>query len=577
MRILHQRKLYLSALSLVAVALLLLIIVGVSTYRNLDRQKVRAMDSLRQQGLALINSIEAGARTGMRMNLWQEVSIGNLMRDTAESTGIAYVYLIGSKGIIVHHSNPVKSAEPSAWTPELIDKDQVIYRTVRPTGKNGIYEIAKYFSPMYTPNRKHHPAGIFGQEHSQTSHSHGGEIIVLGISMATYEEARREDIHHAFIMAAIIFSLGTGALFFIFVIQNYYLVNRTLKETQDYTRQILASMANGLISIDLESKITSYNLPALKILELEEFEVKNRNLNEIIDFGVSGIAETLQSKCSLLDREIYYPRKDGEFLPVALSAAPIFGETGDSQGAVVILRDLSELKRLEEKVQRTEKLAAIGELAAGVAHEIRNPLSSIRGFAQFLKHSLKDRPQEQEYADTMVIEIDRINSVITDLLTFSRPMKVEQVPTDIHDFLGHCTRLVEADTFARNVTMKLVQPKNIDTVNLDSNQMTQALLNLLLNALQVVEDGGRIELGAEYYPDSNIFSLWVENDGTVIPEIQQNKIFEPFFTTRETGTGLGLPIVHKIVENHGGEISLKSPRTGKDSGTRFTIKIPADA
>lgn len=535
------------------------------------------MDSLRQQGLALINSIEAGARTGMRMNLWQEVSIGNLMRDTAESTGIAYVYLIGSKGIIVHHSNPVKSAEPSAWTPELIDKDQVIYRTVRPTGKNGIYEIAKYFSPMYTPNRKHHPAGIFGQEHSQTSHSHGGEIIVLGISMATYEEARREDIHHAFIMAAIIFSLGTGALFFIFVIQNYYLVNRTLKETQDYTRQILASMANGLISIDLESKITSYNLPALKILELEEFEVKNRNLNEIIDFGVSGIAETLQSKCSLLDREIYYPRKDGEFLPVALSAAPIFGETGDSQGAVVILRDLSELKRLEEKVQRTEKLAAIGELAAGVAHEIRNPLSSIRGFAQFLKHSLKDRPQEQEYADTMVIEIDRINSVITDLLTFSRPMKVEQVPTDIHDFLGHCTRLVEADTFARNVTMKLVQPKNIDTVNLDSNQMTQALLNLLLNALQVVEDGGRIELGAEYYPDSNIFSLWVENDGTVIPEIQQNKIFEPFFTTRETGTGLGLPIVHKIVENHGGEISLKSPRTGKDSGTRFTIKIPADA
>jgi two-component system sensor histidine kinase HydH len=138
----------------------------------------------------------------------------------------------------------------------------------------------------------------------------------------------------------------------------------------------------------------------------------------------------------VLDKEINHRKKSGEIVPLALSITPIIGEDSTCQGAVIVMRDLSEIKQLEEKVRRSEKLAAIGKLAAGVAHEIRNPLSSIRGFAQYLRNAFKDKPREKEYTETIVLEVDRINSVVTDLLTFARPMEAELIPTDLTEM--HC-------------------------------------------------------------------------------------------------------------------------------------------
>jgi two-component system sensor histidine kinase HydH len=276
---------------------------------------------------------------------------------------------------------------------------------------------------------------------------------------------------------------------------------------------------------------------------------------------------------SVLDREINYHKKSGETVPLALSITPIMGEGGSCQGAVIILRDLREIKRLEEKVRRSEKLAAIGELAAGVAHEIRNPLSSIKGFAQYLRHALKDKPREKEYAETMVSEVDRINTVVTDLLTFARPLEAQLVPTDLTELVEHTVRLVQADAQTRNINVQM-NISDLSKIPLDANQMTQAILNLLLNALQAVKNGGHIEVGAELDPSDSFLKIWVEDDGSGISADQKGKIFDPFFTTRDKGTGLGLAIVHKIVENHAGEINLKSPPTGKTRGCRFTIGIP---
>ena len=258
---------------------------------------------------------------------------------------------------------------------------------------------------------------------------------------------------------------------------------------------------------------------------------------------------------------------------LALSATPIRDETGTCRGAVIVLRDLSVIKKLEEKVRRSEKLAAIGELAAGIAHEIRNPLSSIRGFAQFLRHALKDKPQEQVYADTMVAEVDRINRVVSDLLTFARPVEAELVPTEITDLIEHAVRLVAADASSRDVQIQ-TRIADVSKLPLDANQMTQALLNLLLNALQAVDPGGRIEIGADFNVEEACLDLWIADNGPGISPDQKEKIFEPFFTTREKGTGLGLAIVHKIVENHQGEIQIESPIGGSTTGCRFTMIIP---
>jgi two-component system sensor histidine kinase HydH len=429
---------------------------------------------------------------------------------------------------------------------------------------------------MYEPSIIHSEDSILKSGQIPEQHTHRGDSIVLGMKMTAFEDARHADIQHALIMAGIILVLGSGALFFIFVIQNYYLVNRTLKQTQDYTRQVVASMANGLLSVDLDGKIISYNLLALELLGMQEYEIKDMDINGFPDFKETGIFKKLEDCVSVLDREINYHKKSAETVPLALSITPIMGEGDSCQGAVIILRDLREIKQLEEKVRRSEKLAAIGELAASVAHEIRNPLSSIKGFAQYLRHALKDKPREKEYAETMVSEVDRINTVVTDLLTFARPMESELVPTDVTELIEHTVRLIQADAQTRNINVQ-IRISDLSKIPLDANQMTQAILNLLLNALQAVRNGGRIEVGAELNTSDSLLKIWVEDDGSGISADQKKKIFDPFFTTREKGTGLGLAIVHKIVENHRGEINLESPPVGKKQGTRIALSIPAES
>jgi two-component system sensor histidine kinase HydH len=576
MQILHLKKLYLPALSLVAIIFLLLVLISISTYRNLDREKTRALHFLHRQGVTLLRSIEASARTGMQSLMWQEVSLGKLLQETTKDDEIAYVYLIDGHGLILHHSDPSKEGESSVWKPDLIEKDQIVTRIKEFPEGIRIYELAKYFSPMYEPSIIHSKDSILNSGQIPEQHSHRGDSIVLGMKMTAFKDARHADIQHALIMAGVILVLGSGALFFIFVIQNYYLVNRTLKQTQDYTRQVVASMANGLLSVDLDGKIISYNLLALELLGLEEYEVKQMDFNDLIDFRGTDLFETMGHCVSVLDREINFHKKSGEVVPLAFSITPIMGAGDNCQGAVIILRDLREIKQLEEQVRRSEKLAAIGELAAGVAHEIRNPLSSIKGFAQYLRHTLKDKPREKEYAETMVSEVDRINTVVTDLLTFARPMEAELVPTDVTELIEHTVRLIQADAQTRNINIQM-HISDLSKVPLDANQMTQAILNLLLNALQAVKNGGRIEVGAALNTSDLLLKMWVEDDGSGISADQKEKIFDPFFTTQEKGTGLGLAIVHKIVENHNGEINLESPPVGKKQGTRITLSIPIES
>ena len=263
-------------------------------------------------------------------------------------------------------------------------------------------------------------------------------------------------------------------------------------------------------------------------------------------------------------------------MPMTLSVTPILDEKHTSTGAVIVLRDLREIKKLEEKVRHSEKLAAIGELAAGVAHEIRNPLSSIKGFARFLAHSLSDRTQEKEYAEIIAKEVDRINSVVNDLLTFARPLEPELAPTDVLKLAEHTVRLVETDARSRDIKIRSKINPDLKRFLLDANQITQALLNLMLNALQEVDNGGVIDVGADVNESGTRLNIWVEDNGPGIPQDKKKKIFDPFFTTREKGTGLGLAIVHKIVENHRGEIRVETPLPGKTGGSRFMITHPVD-
>ena len=574
MKILRLKRLYLPALSILAVVLLLLILISISTYRNLERQEKTVLTFVYQQGLAVLHTLEAGARSGMVMNQWGKDSIGNLILETGKDENIAYVYLIDSQGTVVHHSNPSFGGMSSAWRPQLDDENPVQSRVRKLADGTQVYDLAKRFSPRPSLLMNHGQKGMMGPGNEMSSHQHSDTVIVLGLKMTAFEAARRSDIHHAVVMAAILVALGSGALFFIFVIQNYYLVDRTLEQTRDYTRQVVANMANGLLSIDPEGRIRSYNRLALELLGLKETEVDGMDLKSVIDFKETGIDDTLAGCQPVLEREFLHRKKSGALMPMTLSITPILDEKQTCTGAVIVLRDLREIKKLEEKVRHSEKLAAIGELAAGVAHEIRNPLSSIKGFARFLAHSLSDRTQEKEYAEIIAKEVDRINSVVNDLLTFARPLEPELAPTDVLELAEHTLRLVETDARSRDIRIRSKINPDLNSFLLDANQITQALLNLMLNALQEVDNGGVIVVGADVNESGTRLDIWVEDDGPGIPQDKKKKIFDPFFTTREKGTGLGLAIVHKIVENHRGEIRVESPLPGNTRGCRFTMTLP---
>ena len=510
----------------------------------------------------------------MVMPMWGADAIRSLIQETGKNEDIAYLYFYDENGTIVHHSDPAQDGKSTDLKLEFSSDEQVESRVRKLTDGSNVYEIAKRFSP-FSPSASQ-PGGhsMMHPGHMMMIHSHPNAIVVLGLRMKAFEEARQTDLHHALIMAAILLALGTGALFFIFVIQNYYLVDTTLKQTQDYTAQVVANMANGLLSIDPQGEVVSFNRLALELLGVEERAIKGTKLSDMIDFESSGIQETLSTCRPVLEREIYHRNVSGGPVPLAVSVTPIVGDEDKCKGAVIILRDLREIKRLEEKVRRSEKLAAVGKLAAGVAHEIRNPLSSIRGFAQFLRHALAERPKDREYAEIMVKEVDRMNKVVTDLLTFARPLKAELTSTDFQELLEHVLRLVQADAQRRGVEIHKNISEDLPGIDLDANQMTQCLLNLTLNALQVLDAGGNIEVGATMAADYSRLLIWVEDDGSGIPAEDLDKIFDPFFTTREQGTGLGLAIVHTIVENHNGEIRVESPVPEKNKGTRFTISIP---
>ena len=528
------------------------------------------MEFLHWEGFALIQSLEAAVRVGMLSPTWGEATLRSLLQETTKNTEIVYLFLVGEDGNVLYHSDSSQERKHSHWVPQFNENDEVVSRVERLPDGSRVYEMGKRFPAPPADGQ------IPGYEGPQHAGSPRGAVLVLALRMTAIEQAQWGDLRHALMMAAILLALGGATLFFFFVIHNYYLVNKTLKETQDYTTQVVAHMANGLLSVDSNGRAVSYNRTALELLGLAESEIRGIDLRGVIDFEASGIQRTLDRCAAVLEREIRHRSPAGHVIPMAVSVTPISGDDGRCRSAVIVLRDLREIKRLEQEVRRSEKLAAVGELAAGVAHEIRNPLSSIRGLAQFLRHALGRQPKELEYAEIMVKEVDRINRVVTDLLTIARPQEPDLAPTDLQELLDHTVGLLQADADRRGVEIHRVMPSELPEVVMDENQMTQALLNLILNALQAVEAGGTIEVGASVAAPDSRLNLWVEDDGPGIPPEQLGKIFDPFFTTRAKGTGLGLPIVQKIVTHHRGEMRVESPPKGSAGGSRFTISIPMD-
>jgi len=390
---------------------------------------------------------------------------------------------------------------------------------------------------------------------------------VIELYANEYYEAQNEDIRRALGTGLLLLIIGLASIYFIFVIKRYYSVNVNLQNVQDYISNVIQSMPNGLISLDNKGIVETINRTAVKLLEIGDREIVGKYFIDVLPNCNSEFL--LKNESEIIEQNIECHLNDGNFIPLNIIASKIISEVGEAQGTVLIFTDLRELKSLEKAVERSERLASMGRMAAGIAHEIRNPLSSIRGLAQYLRNKFEENSESREYATVMINEVDRLNHVIQDMLNFAKPHEPKLVLIDISEIVSHSLKLVKSELNEKEV--KVVFENNTSRVIAlaDSVLLTQVFLNLFINAVDAIDKDGLLQITLS----EDDYSIFIEilDDGRGIKKENITKIFDPFFTSKQSGTGLGLAIVHRIVENHKGEITVSS---SIGEGTTFTIKIP---
>jgi two-component system sensor histidine kinase HydH len=258
-------------------------------------------------------------------------------------------------------------------------------------------------------------------------------------------------------------------------------------------------------------------------------------------------------------------------VPLEIGAGSLKDENDVFLGNVLLFRDLTEVQSLRREVARSQRLASLGRLAAGVAHEIRNPLSSIKGFATYFKERYPDRPDDQQTADIMIQEVDRLNRVVGQLLELARPISIKPQIISLVALLKDAVRLIEEQAAEKNISVLLQDNGPVDEVRIDPDCLNQILLNLFLNAIDAMDDGGELKVALSLDGDSEEIRITVSDTGCGISPEHLSRVFDPYFTTKSSGTGLGLAIAHNIVEAMGGRISVESEQK---KGTTFTVTLP---
>jgi two-component system sensor histidine kinase HydH len=240
-------------------------------------------------------------------------------------------------------------------------------------------------------------------------------------------------------------------------------------------------------------------------------------------------------------------------------------------GRVMLMYDVTELKKLEAQIRRHDRLVALGKMAAGVAHEVRNPLSSIKGFATLLGSRFPKESEEGEAAGLLVSQVERLNRSITELLTYARPLPLAVAEVAIEPFIEDSLKLIQSDAREMGVAVHHEITLARKQVRLDKDRLNQVLLNLYLNSLQAMEHGGELRVSVREGDSPDTVEITVRDTGCGIAEDILERVMDPYFTTKPEGTGLGLAMVYKIIDEHGGTIKIASK---EGEGTTVSMVLP---
>ncbi len=599
-------------------AILGLAIVALSV-KNAQRERGHMTQNMTDRAEALIWALEAGTRTWMGMRTGNARLLQSLVEETAKQPGIVFMAVADNDGVILAHSDPSRIGETLEKPPSEKATGTPVWRIREWNGKK-VFEVFRSFVPLRAghhfsgrgrdwsdwrpkgrkPHRDH--ADMAPQDHmgsqdhmdmdmdprDRMGMGHRGRMgmaprdvdeappalpdtVFVGLDRQPFEDALAQDFKNSVFSAGLVAAMGLAGVISLFWAHNYRRSRRMLRDSQAMAGAVVTNMPLGLLTGDPAGKVAVVNDTALELLGMRRKDALGAPLTQLPGLDWRGMINELAGKEKILERDATLRAPGARPASVSLSAAAMRNDDGVFLGNLFILRDTTEIKRLQAEARRNERLAGLGKLASGVAHEIRNPLSTIKGVATYLAKRTQPGGREEEAANTMVAEVDRLNRVVSELLDFARPAAITLVEINPRGVVDRALRLAEADIKAKQIVVSIDEDPGFPMVRISPERLTQALLNLFLNAVQAMEPGGQLRVAIRRQPEAGTFSLTVGDSGKGIAEAEQALIFTPYFTTKPSGTGLGLAIVHQIVEAHGGSIRVDS---APGAGAEFTVTLP---
>ncbi len=493
-------------------------------------------------GGAIVLNVDANELVEFR----KRIGIGKFINDLSDNTGIDYVVIQDREGILAatKQVKEISSIEQDTALAVALQQDTVITRQV-PFHDRESFEVVRRLS-------------IEGSAVG---------VLRIGLSMDELRSTEARMTRRMLIMSIVLVVLGILVFSAIVVNQHYRSVSRKYTQMQSFTGSILANMRDAVITLDAQNQITLFNQQAEVLFDTKA----NDLIGKHIDVLSSTIGRCLLAIFSGTGSELTLECSAGRvhYVSVSLSSTHTPDRLMESRTAVI--KDLTEARQFEQEIQRKEKLSAMGELASGVAHEIRNPLNAISMIAQRFEKEFTPRSGLKEYRSlTQVLkkESARVNGIIQQFLRFSRPPKLKLAEVSVQQFVTHVSTLFQGQAAAKNVQFESLCDYH-GAARLDHNTLTQAVLNLLQNALDATPARGIIALSV--FRKGSSLLMEIQDSGKGILQEHLEKIFNLYFTTKPNGSGMGLAITQQIISQHQGSIRVKSDVS---RGSTFTISLP---
>ncbi len=343
-----------------------------------------------------------------------------------------------------------------------------------------------------------------------------------------------------------------------------------LKESREFARSLIESSLDMIIASDKNRRITEFNTAAQKTFGYRPEEIIGQDVRLLYADATEAVkVQKAMAETGHFADEIHNRRKDGRVFPVFLSASQLRNARGEPIGVMGVSRDITELKKAEEQTIRAERLAALGKMAAALAHEINNPLQAIRSILDLVLDFPLEAEERENNLRIVRQEIERLSEVTERVVNFARPARIPRRAVSLTDLLQRTLTLASKHLQHSHVHVT-TDLQAIPPVLAAPEQLTQVFLNLVLNAIEEMRDGGTLHIAVRSEGKNALITF--ENDGPIIPPDVVTHIFEPFFTTKPEGSGLGLSVSHSLVEQQGGTIGVQN--LGSERGVVFAVRLP---